>query len=98
MAKVVLEGKGSVSWSRTNPKYFVKSELDDGSILVLEANDDKPTKSQTGEGVIHKTKRRMDFRGDGISIGFVFCLVPTCSKLHPETNHWIWEFEDDKLK
>ena len=56
MTKVVLGRKGSVSsWSKTNPKHFGESELDNGSILVLEENDDKPTKSPTGEGVICKT-------------------------------------------
>ena len=66
MAKVVLGRKGSVSWSKIDPKHFVKSELDDGSILVLEANDDKPTKSPTGKSVIYKTKHRINFCGDGI--------------------------------
>ena len=69
-----------------------------GSIFVLEANDDKPAKLPTGDDVIHKTKHRINFRGDGISIAFVFRIVQTCSKFHPETNHWMREFKDDKLK
>ena len=47
MTKVVLGGKGSVSWSKTNPKLFVASELDDGAIFILEANDDKPVETKT---------------------------------------------------
>ena len=48
--------------------------------------------------MIHKTKHRIDFCGNGISIAFVFCLVQTRTKFHPETNHWMWEFEHAKLK
>ena len=98
MTKVVLGGKGIPSWSKTNPQHFVESELDNGSIIILEPNDDKPTKSQPDEGVIHKTKYRIDFRGDGILIAFIFCLVRARSKVHPKTNNWMWEFNDDKLK
>ena len=75
MTKVVLGGKGIASWLKTNPKHFDESELEDGSIFVLEPNNDKPTKSQTGEGVIHETKHRIDFNGDSISIAFAFRLV-----------------------
>ena len=55
MTKVVLGGKGIISWSKTDPKHFVESELDDRSMLVLEASDDKLIKSQPGKGVIYKT-------------------------------------------
>ena len=61
MTKVVSGGKGSVSWPKPDPKHFVESELDDGSILVLESNDDKPIKSPAGEGGIDTTKHRIDF-------------------------------------
>ena len=41
----------------------------------------------------------INFRGDGsIPIVFAFHLVGTRSKFYPETNHWMWEFEDDELK
>ena len=93
MARVVLDGKDSVSWSKTDSKHFFKSDLDDGSLLVLDANDHKPTKSPIGDDIIHKTKHC-----DGILIAFVFRLVRTHSKFHPKTNHWMWEFKDDKLK
>ena len=63
----------------------------------MEANDNKPTKSPIGDDVIHDTKHCIDFRGDGILIAFVFHLLRTYSKFHPETNHWMWEFEDNKL-
>ena len=75
MTKVVSGGKGIVSWSKTTPKHFAESELEDRSILVSEPNDNKPTKSQPGEGIIHKTKHCIDFCGDDISIAFVFRLV-----------------------
>ena len=75
MTKIVSGGKGSVNWSKINSEHFVVSELDDGSIFVLERNSDKLTESQPGEGVIHKTKHPIDFHGDGISIAFVFGLV-----------------------
>ena len=61
-------------------------------------NDNKPTKSPIGDDVIHKTKHRIDFCGDNISIAFVFCVAQTSSSFHPKTNHWMWEFKDDKLK
>ena len=79
MTKIVLGGKGSVSWSKTDSKHFVESELDDGSLLVLEANNDKPTKSPIGDEVIHKTKHLIIFCCDGISIAFVFHLVQITS-------------------
>ena len=93
MTKVVLGGKDSVSWSKTDSKHFVESDLDDESLLVLDANDGKPTKSPIGDDIIHKTKHC-----DGILIAFVFRLVRTHSKFHPKTNNWMWEFKDDKLK
>ena len=64
----------------------------------MEANNDKPIKSLIGDDVIYKTKHCINFCGDGILIAFVFNLVQTHSKFHPKTNHWMWEFEDDKLK
>ena len=75
MTKVVSGGYGSVSWSRTDQKRFVESKLVNGSILVLKVNDDKPTKSPIGDDIIRKTKHHINFRGDGILIAFVFCLV-----------------------
>ena len=89
MTKVVLGGKDSVSWSKTDSIFFVESDLDSGSILVLEANNNNPTKSPIGDDVIHKTKHRINFRGDGISIAFVFRLVRSCNKFHPKINHWM---------
>ena len=53
MAKVVLGGNCSVSWSKTKSKHIVETDLDDGSLLVLDANDDKPTKSPIGDNIIH---------------------------------------------
>ena len=38
---IVSQGKGIVSWSKTGPNFFVKSELDDESIFVLELSNDK---------------------------------------------------------
>ena len=87
MTKVVLGGKGSVSWSKIDPKHFVESELDNGSILVLKANDNKSTKPLIGDDIIHKTKHCFDFLGDCILIAFAFRRVQTHSKFHPETNH-----------
>ena len=75
MTKVVSGGKRSVSWSKTNLEHFVKPDFDDGSLLVLEENDNKPTKSPIGDDLIHKTKHRIIFCGDGISIAFAFCLL-----------------------
>lgn len=75
MTKVVLGGKGSVSWSKTDSEHFVESDLDNGSLLVLEANEDKPTKSLIGDDVIHKTKHCINVCGDGILITFAFRLV-----------------------
>ena len=75
MTKVVLGGKRSVSWSRINTKHFVESELDEGSILVLEANNNEPTKSSIGDDIIHKTKHCINFCGGSILIAFVFHCV-----------------------
>ena len=98
MTKVVSGGKRSISSSKTDSKHFVESDLDDGSLLVLDANNNKPIKWQIGDDIIHKTKHCTNFCDDGILIAFVFRLVWTHSKFHPKTNHWMWELEDDKLK
>ena len=75
MARVVLDGKDSVSWSKTDSKHFFKSDLDDGSLLVLDVNDNKPAKSPISDDIIHMIKHCINFCGEGISIAFVFHLV-----------------------
>ena len=58
-----------------NSKHFVDLELDDRSIHVLAANDDKPTKPPPGGGTIHTTKYCVDLHSKEILFSFVLQLA-----------------------
>ena len=64
--------KGIGSWSKTESEHFMNQELDDGSILVLAANDDKSTEAPPGDGIIHKTRHCIEFCGNNVLFGFVW--------------------------
>ena len=88
----------SGNWTKTACKHWVECQLDDGSILVLAASDDKPTLLPPNVKKLHKTKHRVEFQSDGVSIGFVFCPVRAQSKFDPATNRWMWQKENEPLK
>ena len=86
------------SWSTYDSKHWVQYELDDGSIFVLVAMDDKPIKFEGINSGYYKTKHQVQFDNPGISFGFVFRLVRTQSTFDPQTNCWIYWMENSVLR
>ena len=69
-------------------------ELQDGSMFILLPADEIPQK--IGKS-LYKTQHMAKFKGEGLSIGFVFRSVKAQSFFNKETNEWLWK-KDTKYK
>ena len=91
-----LDGDTSSSkWHPTDCKHWVKFKLDNGSLFVLEVLDNQPIIIPPGYTHLHKTKHKVQFKNDGISFSFVFCVVRSNDKFHPTQNYWLFDKEDE---
>jgi len=83
--------KTSKIWQSCPKNSQRKFDVQDGSMFILLPADEIPQK--IGKS-LYKTQHMAKFKGEGLSIGFVFRSVKAESYFKKETNEWLWERDE----
>ena len=94
--RLTKDQHNDVGWSRLTESE--KFDLENGCVFVLSPTDEKPCIVGCDHNIIHKTRHRVIFSGDGVSLAFVFRCVQKYSKFDPKTNALLWNYEDDNCQ
>lgn len=94
----LTKSAGEQRWSNTVPRSNRTFHLNHGSVFALSPEDDKPTRIRRTLSLLHKTKHRVDFTGNGVSMAFVFRRVDKISTFDPVTHKWLWKSEAQNVR